>query len=633
MPPRRKRKKKENFDASAPAPAAEPDHATRAEQYAYEAANGVIDVPEPIRKAYKKWFKYKEAYTWRPDLLNQACMLFEMMSLPEVTHLAGLEKLKAEGKDPLKLRLLPWQCAMLSWIFGFMDPETGCRVVHQMHLCVPRKSGKSTIAAAICLSELIFPLGGAIKPEILCVGTNDQNAQIVFGKITSMLTQDLRAGGDISREYKIKKTKDRVTCDENMGYIERLSTAARSLVGFNARVIFIDEIAVLPDREAINILLSGMGAHPNRLMVTATTPSIVLPMSAYQPTRQLVLDWCDDDDLGDEVGLMYEADIKDDIEDEAVWARANPSYGHIADRPYYLGELKRALASEQNKRSFEIYNLCKPLSGSSVWISEQDLRALDLVENREEADISPDVIHYIGLDLSDVSDTTSICLLSINPKDDWQEARWIIYYPDGTSIYEDERGVEQTAHATKMHLHYQAFADDGYVKMCAGRTMNHDLVAADLATLIDKYNPRGVIADTYDAIHAVRRKLSPEHQKKFFQVSKSASALSAHARILETWVKNGSFMIEDNPLVFEHFLNTHVKENPLGGILLTKVTPDSRNKIDAVDALVNAIAGYDTHTNDPKFQGTVFSPYDNEDDDDDDGGGLSADDLIFPPSR
>lgn len=512
-------------------------------------------------------------------------------------------------------KLQDWQCALLSWLFGFFDKE-GHRAISECNLIIPRKAGKSSIAAGFMLASLVEPMGDVVKPEILILGENLETTDIVFGKIRSILEGDSRSGGEFQKKFGVRHTKTRVFCKHNGGYIEKLSANARSLEGRTAAVVFADEISRMPTQQPLDVIRTGLGHNRDALLFTATTPSD-LPTSAMEPTRDKTFNWLDDDTmLGSTMGLCYEAPMKAKHDDEKVWVQVQPSLDVIVFRKWYREQAKLAEASEADLRAFETRLLCKPLSGGAIWVGQRDLEELIVVEDKENAPLGPQWIHYIGCDFSDVSDTTSMCLLSINERggshgEGIQEARWKIFYPRGDTQFEDESGNETNLHANKVHKMYGDAAARGHIEQVAGRTMNHKLVAQYLMDWILKYRPRGIVCDDFDVVHEVRSNLPQNFHKLFMRAGKSAAMQSAPAGALEGWIKRKTLSIDGNPVVLQHFRNTHVKEMPGGGFILTKVTPDSKYKIDSVDALVNAVAGFNLAM-DPKYLGTAQQPFRND---------------------
>lgn len=582
-------------------------YAKRAEDYARGAAEGTLNVCEPVRQAYRKWFRYRDRYDYRPLRLNLVCHLMEMLSLPE-------------GKRGARFNLLPWQCALLSWPFAFFTepgPE-GIRAIEEMNLIIPRKAGKSSLAAGMMLVELVSPTGeGDESHEVLILGTNIQTADIAFSKIRKILRGDQRSGSHFIDRFEIRWTQNKIECGVNGGVVEKISSGAKSLEGRMAVMVFADEIARLEDEQPIEVLRSGLGHNPNSFLFTATTPSD-LPQSAMEPAREQTVEWLKNpNDLGGIVGINYEAPLDAPIHDERVWHSVQPGLGHTVNLQFYRNQAQRATYTEKAEYNFETRQLCKFLSGGAIWVSQRDLEQLAAcawgldAEGRDLVRVGPGWVHWIGVDMSDVKDTTSLCLLSINERTKEKEARWKIFFPTGERLEAEFEGDEDpvSVHAEKVHRRYAEAVKRGEVIPCAGRAINHVMVADQLIDWVEKYKPFGMVCDHYDSLTEVRKHLPDSYELMWYRQPKSAAAQSGPARTIESWVRHRQVKFEKNEVVMQHFRNTRVVQQPGGGILLQKPTKDSVYKIDAVDALLNAVSGHD-HSLDADKLGTKMRPYD-----------------------
>ena len=570
-----------------------------AEEYADGAANGKFPVAAHIGAAYRKWFRYADAYHFDGDRLTEICHLIEYLSLPE-------------GVRGSKFQLQPWQVALLSWVYAFRrdGAPDAPRAIRELNLVIPRKAGKSSLAAAMMLAELVSPTGDIDGPEVLISGVNKDTAYIAFKKVRFILSKDKRNNDSrFINEFEIRWNRNAAECGLNDGTIEQLSAGSRSLEGKMAAMVFVDEISRLPDEEPIETLRSGLGHNENALIFTATTPG-ELPASALEPTREQTLRWLkEEDDLGRRAGLCYEAGVREKFDDRKVWVAVQPSMGINVFESHYEEQAKGARATERALYAFETRLLCKPLSGGSVWVSERDLEDLELCSGPPPA--GRDWQHWIGVDLSDVSDTTSLCLLSVNEKAGEQQARWRIFYPSGDVIEIDEdTDEERTIHAQAVHREYQLANKRGEVMLCAGRAINMQMVADSLRDWLENVDPRpfGLVADNYDALLEVRKLLGQKYERLWLKQGKSAEFQSEPAGVLESWIKHKTIKFEHNSVVRQHFKNTRVTETEKGGLLLTKPHKESAYKIDAVDALINAAGGYRSSLG-PDTIGKHINPY------------------------
>ena len=97
-----------------------------------------------------------------------------------------LSKGKAAGKNII---LLPWQQFMVAMLFGWLEKREGewVRRFRKCYIEIPRKNGKSTIAAAIALCYFVADQEGG--PEVYCAATSRKQASIVFDEIKQWSNQ------------------------------------------------------------------------------------------------------------------------------------------------------------------------------------------------------------------------------------------------------------------------------------------------------------------------------------------------------------------------------------------------------------------------------------------------------------
>ena len=77
-----------------------------------------------------------------------------------------------------RLKLEPWQKFILMVIFGWVHQVTRLRMFRIAYVCVPRKNGKSVIAAVIGLYMLVED--GEWGAEVYCGATSEKQAWEVF---------------------------------------------------------------------------------------------------------------------------------------------------------------------------------------------------------------------------------------------------------------------------------------------------------------------------------------------------------------------------------------------------------------------------------------------------------------------
>lgn len=74
--------------------------------------------------------------------------------------------------------LMPWQQFLFAGIFGFKHKDTGYRVTKEVLLFCGRKNGKSSIAAALCISQILIDNNPA--QEIDFIAASGAQARLGF---------------------------------------------------------------------------------------------------------------------------------------------------------------------------------------------------------------------------------------------------------------------------------------------------------------------------------------------------------------------------------------------------------------------------------------------------------------------
>ena len=119
-------------------------HCRRATKYAKDIAAGKIPACRLTILACKRFLADLEGKRWKfnRDRAERACDFVELMP-----HVKG----KWAGQ-PLKME--PWQSFIICNLYGFEHPTTELRRFRRAFVFLPRKNGKTTLAAPIGLGML-----------------------------------------------------------------------------------------------------------------------------------------------------------------------------------------------------------------------------------------------------------------------------------------------------------------------------------------------------------------------------------------------------------------------------------------------------------------------------------------------
>jgi phage terminase large subunit-like protein len=158
--------------------------------------------------------------------------------------------------------LQPWQAKIVRDIFGWKRTD-GTRRYRTVYLEVPRKNGKSTLAAALSIYLLLCD--GEQRPQVYSAAGDRGQARIVFDAARAMA----KANDRIMSEVRL--LHNRVLAQKTGGWYEALSAEAFTKHGLSASGIIFDELHVQKSRELWDVLTTSVGARRQPLVIAITT--------------------------------------------------------------------------------------------------------------------------------------------------------------------------------------------------------------------------------------------------------------------------------------------------------------------------------------------------------------------------
>lgn len=309
------------------------DYAGIARRYAEGVVAGLIPANRWTNAACARHLSDLEraAAGWEfyfdPEDAAHLCAFTEQMP-----HIKGEQARRGQ-----RIHLEPWQVFILANLNGWRRVVDGCRRFQIAYIEVPRKNGKSTMAAPPLL--FLLSADGEAGPEIYTAATKMGQARIVFDVAAKMARKvpDLRsAGGLIVQTHKILAA-------DNDGEMRPLE--AKKLDGLNPHGACVDELHEHRDRVVWDALVDALGARANPLMLAITTAGEHLEHVCYEQHDYgaKVLDRV----LVDETyfAIMFSIDKGDDPMDAEAWPKANPNLGISKRREYMQTRADQARAT------------------------------------------------------------------------------------------------------------------------------------------------------------------------------------------------------------------------------------------------------------------------------------------------
>lgn len=311
--------------------------------------------------------------------------------------------------------LIDWEREYLRHVFGNVD-ERGDRLIRTSYLEIPKKNGKSELAAGLALYMLVGDDESAA--EVYGAATTKDQAGIVF-KTAAAMTE---ASPILRRKLKvIRSTKTIVMRSDPDSFYRAISADGDAQDGINPHCVIIDELhrwKTARAFELLDVLRRGQVARRQPLAFEITTAGSTeeespLCWREHEYTRGIERGEFKDRSFH---GKIFSADPLDDWTSPETWAKANPS---IETRGGFLkvdairAECEKAVNQPSRQPSFKRYHLGLWLSSDHQWIEPEVWDACG-AETRSLVDRPC----YLGLDLSSTIDLTSLVAVFPAVEDD-----------------------------------------------------------------------------------------------------------------------------------------------------------------------------------------------------------------------
>src|SRR5262245_1542830 len=288
-----------------------------------------------------------------------------------------------------RFKLRPWQREIIEALYA-VDGE-GHRLKRSALICLPRKSGKTALSAALALAHLLGPEAER-RGQIVSAAADRGQAALLYNEMRAMILANPRlADRVIIRDF--NKTIE----DTTTGSVyTALSADARKAHGLSPSFTVMDELAQWPGRDLYDALVTGTGARlePLSVVISTKSPDENSVMSELVRYSERVLDGTIADPSFH--ATIFAAKADDDAFDPAVWQRVNPALDDFRSLKEFEVAAEQAQRVPGRRPAFELLYLNRAIDAEATFLARADWQAcaaeIDLEELRGER-------CWLGLDL------------------------------------------------------------------------------------------------------------------------------------------------------------------------------------------------------------------------------------------
>lgn len=473
----------------------------------------------------------------------------------QLTHTKG-----PFAQQPFDLR--PWQRKILTRLFT--TRKDGLRQYRTCLLMLPRKNGKTELAAALAIYFLLFD--GEIGGEVYSAAADKDQAALVFNVAAQMIRND----PELEAQCEIIDSQKRIVHRKSGSFYRAISAEAYSKHGFNASVVIYDELHAAPNRELWDVLSTSQGARAQPLMIAITTAgydrhSILWELYAH---AQKVAETPSLDPTF--LPLLFEAPSEADWTDERVWKKANPALGDFRSIEEMRIACARAKEIPAQENTFRRLYLNQWTEQAARWIQ---LTAWDACQVAIESLRARRC--YVGMDLSSTKDLTA--LVAVFPDDDGGFDVLAHFFVPHDSIQERSR---------RDRVPYDQWARDGFLTATPGNVVDYEAVRQTLKDWAAAYDLREIAFDPWNATDLVTR-LQEQDGFVCVPMRQGFASLSAPTKALEKAILSKALRHDGHPVLRWNISNVAVETDATGNLKLSKKV--STERIDGAAALVMAV--------------------------------------------
>lgn len=492
-----------------------------------------------------------------------------------------IEKLPhVEGQwETPNIRLEPPQVFILTTIFGWRRKADGHRRFSTAYIEAARKFAKSTLTAGVALYCLCCE--GEAGPQIVIGATTGEQAGKVFGPAKRMVEKT----PDLAEAFELGTFARSIACHQNGGFIQPINAKGKTQDGWNPHVGILDELHAHLDRALFDVIKSAFGARKNPLLWIITTAGFNTNGVCYEQRLVATKMLEQTVPLDHLFAIIFTIDETDDPFDERVWIKANPMIGITPTWETMRAAAADAKVSPREESNFFTKNLNVWMTAVAAWLSGPQWKLCadpslgwDEFKGRD---------CWIGLDLADKDDITAAVLASFD------DAGRLIFKP---KFWLPEAVLRQPEHRDgRSAAHYREWSQKGFLDLTPGDWVDHGEVEKVVRKWIADYSIRRVTFDHFAAGQLMASRLNEDlataDRPLAYILHKKAANVTDPAKDLEARVKSGPSRLrhDDNPIMNWMAGNACVQPRRDGTILPVKETSSSPNKIDGIDALINAI--------------------------------------------
>jgi len=468
-----------------------------------------------------------------------------------------------------KLKLRPWQKKIIKAIYKVKNRK---RLVRTALITLPRKNGKTCLAAALALCHLLGPESES-RGQVYSAAADREQAAIIFKEMEAII---LRIP-EFEERCHIQSFHKRITDTETGSEYHAMSSDCRKALGLSPSFIVYDELAQAKDRELWDNLTTGTGARKEPLAIVISTQS---------PDPNHIMSELVDYGLKIQEGALppdhtfystiYTAPEDADPWDEKTWFGCNPALDDFRSLEEMRNFAEQAKKIPAKENVFRNLYLNQRVDAAARWISSSDFDSC-VAKNGDMPDLTGRPC-YGGLDLSSTQDLSalSLCFAPLS-----EGEPFIVL----AHAWCPQEAIQERSKRDRVP--YDLWHRQNFIESTPGQVVDYGFILNCIDELAKKYDLKAILFDRWGATKIVQE--LETRGLTVIEFGQGFKSMSPPTKELEKLILERRIMFPDNPALRWCFSNVICESDAAGNLKPSKKR--SREKIDMAVSTIMALDG------------------------------------------
>ncbi|MCM1057900.1 MAG: terminase large subunit [Firmicutes bacterium] len=477
-----------------------------------------------------------------------------------------------KGSSAKKLiRFELFQKAKLQLVFGWVEKGTNLRRFREVDDYRGRKCGKSTETAAVEWDVALND--GEYGAEIYCVANKRDQAMQIFNECVNMRKQSNALAAVSS------KRQSDIYIEAFMSHIKALASNTSTMDGLNTHFFALDEFHEAKNRKIYDVMIQSQSARSQPLAWLISTNGTVRDgffdtQYEYDSNVAMWLPGCQDLKI---LPLIYELDKREEWEAPECWAKANPGLGKIKKYTVLHDFVRRAHVDPTFLPTVLTKDFNIAENSAESWLS------LETITNKTVVDMDFLRNSYAvgGCDLSSTTDLTCATLLIRKPGD----SRFFVLQ----KYFLPQHRIKQGEVSDKREAPYRKWAEDGWLSVCEGATVDFHAVTEWFVMMVREFNIRPLYIGYDAALSGYWREEMESYGFNMERIRQGPFTWTYPMKELGGMFQEKRIVYNNNPMLRWCLSNTAKKTMNKDGIeSIQPVKVSTVRRIDGMVSLLNA---------------------------------------------